>query len=457
MQSRRKIAFAPVLAALLPAILIAAQAGVVRADPVRATMGAWLAATAHQGVIAPGTTISIGNWQEYQQFMPVGMIGLFRGEYFWKMPSDVAMPVGPTVMHPLSRAYLGASEKYGDQTQVIHQTDGSMNLANYVAGMPFPDPQEPDRGYKILANVWFPDEPYLLVLSPRSGLGSFCTADRFGNSACSKISGVYRQLAYNSHPGVPQTDPAAAEAWYSEWLMVEQPEQSRYTADLTIFWQDLTKTEDNYVFVPALRRSLRLSASARCSPLLGSDMIHDDQRGGYNGGLSVFDADYLGSRKILAITDLTDADGIYPGEYDGQLGWSKPSWGPWSLRKVYVIDVRRVPSLRQGYCYGSRVMYIDQQFMHPLWEEIYDSNLKLWKIVRIHLHPAAVDAGESMIPLSGSLIETYWDVQNDHKSDVFTANPDGKTDGLTYNATVPVEYNNIVKYSTAAGLMQIMK
>jgi hypothetical protein len=31
--------------------------------------------------------------------------------------------------------------------------------------------------------------------------------------------------------------------------------------------------EDDYVFVP----SLRLSATARCSPLFGSDMIKDDQ------------------------------------------------------------------------------------------------------------------------------------------------------------------------------------
>jgi hypothetical protein len=431
--------------------------GSVRADEVQAKMQDWLTATQNQGTIAPGTTITMQNWQQYKQYMPLGMIDLFEGTYFWKMPSDVQMPVGPTVIHPLSASYQEASEKYGAQTQVVHNPDGTMNLANYVAGMPFPDPQPPDKGYKILANVWFPDEPYLLVLSPHSGFGSFCTSDRFGNASCTKTSVVYRQLAYNNHPDIPRTDPQANGAWYTEWLMVEQPEQSRYTADLTIFWQDLTKTEDNYVFVPALRRSLRLSATARCSPLLGSDMIHDDQRGGYNGGLNLFNANYLGERKILAITDLTNATGAYPSEYDGQLGWSMPSWGPWSLRDAYVIDVRRVPSQSQGYCYGSKIMYVEKQFMHQLWEEIYDSNLKLWKIVRIHLHPAEVDPGQGIIPLDGSLIESYWDVQNDHKSDVFTANPDGKTDGLTYNSGAPAEYNNIVKYSTPSGLMQIMR
>ena len=67
--------------------------------------------------------------------------------------------------------------------------------------------------------------------------------------------------------------------------------------------------------------------------------------------------------------------------------------------------------------------------MHQLWEEIYDSNLKLWKIVIIHPHPAQVDPGRPLIPLDRWLIESYWDVQNDHKSHEFTANYDGKTDG----------------------------
>jgi hypothetical protein len=445
------------IGALLLMLAASSLIGTAHADPVQDTMSQWLADTAHQGTIAPGTTITMQNWQQYKQYMPVGMIDFFQGTYYWKMPSDVQMQVGPTVIHPLSKYYLDASEKYGSQTRVVHNPDGTMDIANYVAGMPFPNPQEPDMGYKILANVWFPNEPYLLVLSPKNGLASFCTADRFGNRACTKTSVVYRQLAYNSAPGIPRTEPQAAGAWYTEWLMVEEPEQSRYTADLTIFWQDLSKTEDNYVFVPALRRSLRLSATARCSPLFGSDMIHDDQRGGYNGGLHLFNAKMIGERKILAITDLTAADGVYPGNYAGEIGWAEPSWGPWNLRDVYVLDVRRVPSQAQGYCYGSRIMYVDKQFMHQLWEEIYDSNMKLWKMVRIHLHPAEVDPGAGKIPLDGALIESYWDVQNDHKSDVFTANPDGKTDALTFNASAPTEYDNITRYSTPGGLMQIMR
>jgi hypothetical protein len=53
--------------------------------------------------IPPGTLITMQNWENYKQFMPDGMIWLFEGKYFWKMPPDVEIGVGPTVIHPLPK------------------------------------------------------------------------------------------------------------------------------------------------------------------------------------------------------------------------------------------------------------------------------------------------------------------------------------------------------------------
>jgi hypothetical protein len=75
-----------------------------RAEPEPAAMHDWLGLTAHQaGGVAPGTRITMGNWWQYQQYMPLGMIDLFNGTYFWKMPKDVEIDVGPTVSYPVSR------------------------------------------------------------------------------------------------------------------------------------------------------------------------------------------------------------------------------------------------------------------------------------------------------------------------------------------------------------------
>jgi hypothetical protein len=63
-------------------------------------------------LIPSGTSITMQNWQLYKQFMPDGMVALFEGKYFWKMPADVEMEVGPTVIHPLPSGYIEATEKF---------------------------------------------------------------------------------------------------------------------------------------------------------------------------------------------------------------------------------------------------------------------------------------------------------------------------------------------------------
>lgn len=418
---------------------------------------AWLAATAHQsGTIAPGTVITTRNWKQYQQFMPAGMIDLFAGKYFWKMPADVQMAVGPTVDHPMPASYRSATERYSEQVRIVPLPNGGMTIANYQGGQPFPNPEEPDKGWKILVDEWFPPAPHILVQAstPDSALNRFCTVDRFQNRACVKTGMVYRFLNFISDPGVPKKEPGVGDVYLSEWIMVEYPEESKYTADLTLFPIDFTKFPDDYVFVPALRRSLRLSTSARCAPLFGSDMTHDDQKTGFNGGFTMFTAKYLGDRQVLAVMEETSAEGRFPENYDWPLGWAKPSWGNWSLRDTRVIDVRRIPSMAPGYCYGSRVMYIDKQAFAPVWVDLYDTNMALWKVASYAKGPLK-DPASGQVYEWGHYTEQYWDLQNDHFSSVFGADSRGKD--IVINGMVPKEYENVQKYSTPGGLMQIMR
>jgi hypothetical protein len=259
----------------------------------------------------------------------------------------------------LPKAFIEANEKYGGQTRLGEASDGRYKLDNYVAGYLFPNSSGPDKGTEISANITYRLQGYLVAISVGLGnAGSFNSKDRFGNYNTEVVDAIYRQLAYNweSNQGVPRVDPQAAGAWYSEYPSVEEPEQSKYTAVLTIFWQDNLKDEDDYVFVPALRRSVRLSSSARCSPLLGSDFVRDDQRVGWNGGVGKFEGTRLRDQKLLTLFDMNGkAAGTFPGEYDGAMRWPKPSWGEWETRDTYLVDIHRIPSLAAGYCYGKRI------------------------------------------------------------------------------------------------------
>lgn len=135
------------------------------------------------------------------------------------------------------------------------------------------------------------------------------------------------------------------------------PEPSKYTAELVLFPEDVTKAQEIYVFPPSLRRSLRLS-TARCSPILGTDFTNDDNRDGFNGIPTTFSADLIGEKKVLALGHDDLQARQKPENYltGGLAGWAKPAVGKWELRKAYLIKIRPLPEIAKSYCYASRVL-----------------------------------------------------------------------------------------------------
>ena len=406
-----------------------------------------------QDTIPVGTTITLQNWREYQQYLPQGMIELFKRTHFWKIPAEIEISVGPTTVASLPTGYVAATEKYSHNVKIVHLANGRNDLVNYIGGEPFPNPKEPDKGYKLLADLWFAYAPHLAVGSPRNPLKS-CTQDRFGNINCRELNYVYRQTAYNTDPNAPPIDRNAKDYWFTEWVMVQKPEQSKYTAQLTLFPLNNQRPEDLYTFVPSLRTTLRGSLSARCSPVAETDLIQDDYRNvGFNGGIGMFDAQFLGHHKILALTgDYTALGGDFPNNYLMPLGWPKPSWGQWQLRDVDVIDVRRVPAERAGYCYAKRIIYEDSHNHYALWEDIYDAQMRLWKT---GLVAQRLLKSTSLGYVPGGVTACAWDLLKDHMTNTSTEDEYGH-DMLT-NEDAPPEYQDFNIYATPGGLMGIMR
>src|SRR5260370_38483808 len=112
-------------------------------DTDRNAMEQWIKEWEHQGAVPVGTKITTANWQQYKQFLPLGMVELFSGKNFWKIPQDAELNVGPAVHDFLPTSWVQATEKYGGQTTVEGLPDGHYLMANYHGGSPFPTPHEP--------------------------------------------------------------------------------------------------------------------------------------------------------------------------------------------------------------------------------------------------------------------------------------------------------------------------
>jgi hypothetical protein len=401
---------------------------------------------------SPGTRITTGNWQQYKDSMPLGMQELFAGKYAWKMPSDAVMEVTAPVPIHLPAKYFQDTEKYSGQVKMAAVDGGGFVLKDYVAGMPFPKPSGPERGEQILFDAWYRYQPW--VMTGRVGNAEI---DSYGNITNTVVGEINFKFRHISDVGLPPFYPGADDMFTVANLEVLQPEQSKYTTNLVIVPDNLTEDQQNYVFLPSLRRSLRLSTAARCSPLVGGDYTPDDINL-LNIQIPEFTAKSLGDRKILMVMHSarpfinSTADSEFTRIAYPPLMWPRPQYAKWELRDAYVIDIRPVPSYANGYCYSRRVLYIDKDTLAPGWVDLYDKNGKLWKTGPEVNYPLAVPGanGEQLALPAGAWSE-LWDLQNVHSSISVPMEP------AKFTEDVAAKYKSIERYATPAGLDQVMQ
>jgi uncharacterized protein DUF1329 len=364
--------------------------------------------------IPVGTGISAANWRQYRRFMPIGIQALFGGQYLWKIGAgeDHAMAVGPAISTPAPRQFVLDTEKYSSQVKLKKLSGNAYTIEGYVAGLPFPAPAAPELAAKVYFNAYYYFRP-LVSYSPDLGWNE----DRYHNATMTIADVTTYRLSHNSESGRPVNPGYGAGYLFSDRYVLLEPEQTRYTSEIALYHDDPTKPQELYLFLPSLRRSLRLSAAARCSPLLGSDYAQDDNNNFLGVLVSDFQLLYVGHKKVLAIMHKD------PGQ-DGKLSayapttapmpaWPKPVDGKWEVRDVYVIDIFPTAELASRYCYGHKIVYIDRESWVPVAAEVYDPHGSLWKIFFVIYQPWRInDTEKVIIPQTG--VDVIADMQNSH-------------------------------------------
>jgi len=398
--------------------------------------------------VPPGTHITMQNWQQYKKFMPFGMWVLWGGQQFYKMPAEGEMVVVANKHIALPKKYLQDTEKYSSQVSLYPNSFGGLSPKGYVAGSPFPDPSGPNAGIEIVYNEYYAYVPYVITTYANHGF----SMDQFGNKSVSEVREVNFKIKHLSDPGKPVNVPGYGDVFLTYNNIVMVPEQSKYTNDLVIFYDDPATLGETFVFVPSLRRSIRLSSAARCSPLVGSDYTADDER-----SMSIqpplFQAKFVGYKKILVMYP------VVPGFHDFN-NYYKPSWfatpraGVWMPRTVALVDIRRTEKTAAGYCYGSRMAYIDKETWQPIWMDLYDANLKLWKTGPSMYEPMPLPNTDGDVSTGGGGpgdgMYTFFDIQNHHITFDIQF-------GALINENCPAIYQDFNRWGTPAGMLQVMQ
>jgi Protein of unknown function (DUF1329) len=392
-----------------------------------------------------GTVITTQNWQQYKDYMPVWMQVLFSGEYAFKLAPDQQVVVGPPTTRPFPTEYLKNTEKYSGQVGLKVLPDGGTVIQNYTAGLPFPHPTNPNIADKIIWDLWYHYFPRVELNSPIY----FLLVDKYHQVFTQDVLADYADLT-----------PEAKDIDLALYTEVVEPEQSKYTVSLVIFFNDPMRIQENWAFVPSLRRPLRLSASARCAPILGSDGVTDDQRSGFNLLVSETTGTLVAHKMKLSMIslqpayptpiDFTDTKTFHAWGLDKGTSWP-PAPSKWELVETWVVEARRVPDKVVGYCYSNRRMYLDAQHYKMSGEELYDMNGKLWKLFIPfgRLHPDGY--GTMFDTGNGDIVNSILDLQNVHQT------LSDQTTPYYSNTQVPPAYWSVERYGSPSGLLEIMK
>jgi len=184
----------------------------------------------------------------------------------------------------------------------------------------------------------------------------------------------YMRLSHVSEPGLPIYTPEAKDIDISLYLELIEPERSKYTVSLIVYFTDPTRIQEIWSSVPSLRRPLRLSASARCAPAAGTDSTTEDQKSGFNMLLSESYGTLVAHKMMLVSNslnvpypvpiDITNPATVHQWGLDTGVAWP-PASAKWDLGETWVVDAKRVPEKLAGYCYSNRRMYIDARDYHP--------------------------------------------------------------------------------------------
>jgi len=432
---------------LLCALLTCTASAEVTFDP---NAYASLASADSNSGIPDGTKITVANWRQYKQFMPIGMQTVFGGGYNWKLDAtpDSTVVVGPTIFAPQPKQFLSDTEKYSSQMKLVKLPQGSYTVKGYVAGIPSPNPTEPDLAAKVYFNAYYEYRPFI---SWYSDLG--WQVDSYRNVSLSDTESILFRLSHLSDPGYPSNPPFGKGYIFANRYFVHLPEQTKYTTEIAMYRDDPALNQELYVFLPSLRRSLRLSSRARCSPILGSDYAQDDNNDFLGVLVPEFSIKSLGEKKLLAILHEDPAAAGQRTSFvqptGGLPGWPKPVAGKWEVRDVYALDIMPLPNLVRGYCYGHKVVYIDKQSWVPVAADIFDPAGKLWKYGLVNYRPWPVNGGDTVIiPQVVDII--LWDLQNSHTTLSLV------TQGLI-DQQAPKIYQDVSVMAFPASLAQVMQ
>jgi len=304
-----------------------------------------------------------------------------------------------------------------NQGKAVMDQNGTVRLADgkdWPGGLPFPDPKKP---LEAMANVKFgrvTDDDYL----PSNNC---LYVGKDGNIEKTAIMSVWQVQAFGRLQCPPLgTIPGFENLQMKNIGVFSEPLEMKGLGQLSIRYYDEYKNPDEgFVYVSALRRVLRVSATTYQDNIGGMDSTYGDPQG-LREPYAYWDFKSITKKFMLAPEPknpftFVNEDGKYNSQLEFDHGHSFIRYG-WTVTPMTIVEA--VPKIK--HIYGKKVIYMPTP---PYWAsttpiemvDIYDRQGKLWKCY-VTMRQSINAKGGEFGGAEGGMI--MYDLQTGHASTI---------------------------------------
>lgn len=311
--------------------------------------------------VKPGDVIGKDNYQKAADLAPPAILEHLKKGDFEMRITDYVAPV-------FTKGFQEATKKGMGKVGL----DAKGNLTNWDGGCPFPnvDLKDPQVALKMAWNrdkcLYHGDDhevdKYRLTLVNPKG-----TERHIGGLAQSWLTVFY--TGRTEIPPIPRIEDGRG-IRSQQLTTLDYPYDVKGVVHLKVRYEDETKEDDVWMYLPTIRRVRRMSAAQRGESFGGTDCTYDDITL-YMGRCLENTYTYTGEQKLL--THISVLPPYKPA------GWARKGVfeeEPYMVTDCYVLELK---PLDPNYIYSKRVIWIDKNTWQSAVSQVYDKKGTLWK------------------------------------------------------------------------------
>ena len=331
------------------------------------------------GAVKIGDVITKENVDSVKDYIPAGLYECVKQGMVLKMGTNLP----PEKLLP--RTYLEFSERYKGQAVVndhgvVRLKDGS----EWPGGIPFVDPK---TAWEVMGNKKFgiANDNFRVEVQPTYYV------NKEGKHYKTANMGIYTYWTDGRKKVPPLGSVPGQEKYHQRFVNVfVSPLELKGLGQFNINHDDDTENYDiGFLYLPAFKRTIRISATTWQDNVGGSDFTFGDPEG-LREPFGTWNFKLIGKKEMLVAEPVRDPQAVLTEgglNVDPRVEWDQGKRFPrlgWTIAPVYIIEAT---SKDQGHLYSKKVLYIiAPYFAHAVggtslaYVDIYARTGELWKL-----------------------------------------------------------------------------